>query len=750
MLGYKIQIMGIVQGVGFRPFVYNKALANNLKGWVNNCESTVVIMIEGEKNHIKCFIKDIVHNPPSIAYIEKIKIKPCKVKEYKDFSILPSTSMTPTICFLSPDIATCDECMKEVMNPESRRYRYPFTNCTQCGPRYSIIKELPYDRKNTTMSMFPMCTDCEKEYNNPGYRRFHTQPNCCKECGPQVVFIDSNNKKKYDNPIKLAVSKIKQGKIVGVKGLGGFHLCCDAVNKNTINTLRIRKKRPNKPLAIMAKNLESAKKIAYISTKEEQILTGRQKPIVLLKKRVSNILPSNIAPDQRYIGIMLPYTPLHYLLFDESIEYLVMTSGNLNGQPLAYKNNEAIKLLGNICDYFLTHNREIHMPIDDSVVKVIEDKLMVIRLARGYAPYHVKMDSNKEKLALGGQQKSTVCVLKNKYAVISNYIGDLGDYDTYERYQKTIDNILNIYKSTPDRLIHDLHPLYDSTRYAHEQSIRRIGVQHHYAHMLSCMVEHNINKKVIGVIYDGTGLGDDGAIWGGEFLIGDRKSYKRAAHLKYVTLQGGDITVKEPWRSGVSFLVSSGIEPEKYIKGVNRDRTQLLKEALNSDFNCFQSSSMGRFFDGVSALIGLCNYNTYDGEAAIILENNIEPGVTQLYSYNIDYINSEWLIDYGKIIQGIIDDMEQGISIPIMSSKFHNTVIDFTVNIVDRLSEESGIVDVVLSGGVFQNSYLLSGIYRRLKGSGFNTYFNEMIPINDGGLSLGQIAIEDDKFGGGK
>ncbi|WP_242986526.1 carbamoyltransferase HypF [Vallitalea guaymasensis] len=750
MLGYKIQIMGIVQGVGFRPFVYNKALENNLKGWVNNSESTVVIMIEGEKNHIKCFIKNIVHNPPSIAHIERIKIKPCKVKEYKDFRILPSTSMTSTICFLSPDIATCDECMKEVLNPESRRYRYPFTNCTQCGPRYSIIKGLPYDRKNTTMSMFPMCTECEKEYNNPGDRRFHTQPNCCKECGPQVEFIDSNNKMKYDNPIKSAVSKIKQGKIVGVKGLGGFHLCCDAVNKNTINTLRIRKKRPNKPLAIMAKNLESAKKIAYISIKEEQILTGRQKPIVLLKKRVSNILPSNIAPDQRYIGIMLPYTPLHYLLFDESIEYLVMTSGNLNGQPLAYKNNEAIESLGNICDYFLTHNREIHMPIDDSVVKVIEDKLMVIRLARGYAPYHVKMDSNKEILALGGQQKSTICVLKNKYAVISNYIGDLGDYDTYERYQKTIDNILNIYKSTPDRLIHDLHPLYDSTRYAHEQSIRRIGVQHHYAHMLSCMVEHNINKKVIGVIYDGTGLGDDGAIWGGEFLIGDRKSYQRAAHLKYVTLQGGDITVKEPWRSGVSFLVSSGIEPEKYIKGVNKDRTQLLKEALNSDFNCFQSSSMGRFFDGVSALIGLCNYNTYDGEAAIILENNTESGVTQLYRYDIDNINSEWLIDYGKIIQGIIDDMEQGISIPIISSKFHNTVIDFTINMVDGLSEESGIVNVVLSGGVFQNSYLLSGIYRRLKESGFNTYFNEMIPINDGGLSLGQIAIEDDKFGGGK
>ncbi|GMQ65214.1 carbamoyltransferase HypF [Vallitalea maricola] len=750
MLGYKIQIMGIVQGVGFRPFVYSKALANNLKGWVNNCDSTVVIMIEGEKNDIKCFIKDMIYNPPSIANIEKIKIIPCEVKGYKDFHILPSTSTTPTICFLSPDIATCDKCMNEVLNPKSRRYRYPFTNCTQCGPRFSIIKELPYDRKNTTMSMFPMCTDCEKEYNDPSDSRFHTQPNCCKKCGPQVEFIDSDNMKKYGNPIKSAVSMIKQGKIVGIKGLGGFHLCCDAVNNNTVNILRIRKKRPNKPLAIMAKNLESAKKIAYISTKEEQIVTGKQRPIVLLKKRLSNILPSNIAPNQRYIGIMLPYTPLHYLLFDESLEYLVMTSGNLNGQPLAYKNKEAIESLGNICDYFLTHNREIHMPIDDSVVKVIEDKVMVIRLARGYAPYHVKMDSNKEILALGGQQKSTVCVLKSKYAVMSNYIGDLGDYDTFERYQKTIDNILNIYKTTPDRLIHDLHPLYDSTKYAHEQSIRHIGVQHHYAHMLSCMVEHNMDKKVIGVIYDGTGLGDDGAIWGGEFFIGDRKSYKRVAHLKYVTLQGGDITVKEPWRSGVSFLCSSEIEPEKYIKGVNRDTIKLLKEALSSDFNCFQSSSIGRFFDGVSALIGLCNYNTYDGEAAIILENNTESGVTQLYSYDIDDTNNELLIDYKKIIKGIIGDVKQGINISSISSKFHNTVIDFTVNMVDRLSKKSGIVDVVLSGGVFQNSYLLSGIYRRLKGLGFNTYFNEIIPINDGGLSLGQIAIEDDEYGGVK
>ncbi|GMQ55871.1 carbamoyltransferase HypF [Vallitalea sediminicola] len=742
MQGYKIHIMGIVQGVGFRPFVYKKALKNNLKGWVNNCESAVVIFIEGEKNHIKLFLKEIINNSPPIAHIEKIRITSYRVKGYKDFRILPSTNMNSAITFLSPDIATCDECMKEVLNPKSIRYRYPFTNCTQCGPRYSIIRELPYDRKSTTMSAFPMCSDCKTEYDDPNNRRFHTQPNCCKDCGPSVTFLDSNNNEiSSDDPIQSAVSMIKQGKIVGIKGLGGFHLCCDAVDENIINTLRVRKKRLNKPFAIMAKNLQAARKIAHISAEEEQILTGKQRPIVLLKKRLSDILPENIAPNQKCIGIMLPYTPLHHLLFNDSLEYIVMTSGNLNGQPLTYKNEEAIKSLGNVCDYFLTHNREIHMPIDDSVVKVVEDKLMVIRLARGYAPYHVKMNSKNEMLAVGGQQKSTVCLLKNSYAVMSNYIGDLGDCDTYERFQQTIENLLKIYKATPKMLIHDLHPAYDSTKYAHEQSGIQKGVQHHYAHMLSCMIEHDINKKVIGVIYDGTGLGDDGAIWGGEFFVGDRKNYKRVAHLKYVTLQGGDITVKEPWRSGVGFLSSIGVEPELYIKGVKKDAIKLLTQALKSNFNCFQSSSMGRFFDGISSLIGLCNHNIYDGEAAIMLENNIAPDVTKLYDYVIESLNNKWLIDYEKIVIGIINDLEQGISRDIISSKFHNTIIDFTVKMVEELHRILGIKDVVLSGGVFQNTYLLSGIYKKLKGSGFNTYFNEIVPINDGGVSLGQIAV---------
>ncbi len=693
----------------------------------------------------------IVERPPKLAVIRKIKISTDTLKGYDDFKIIESEERDEDVFFLSPDIAPCEKCMEEVLDAKSSRYLYPFTNCTDCGPRYSIIERLPYDRKGTTMSSFSMCPDCEGEYKDPESRRFHAQPNCCKKCGPQYTFIDLSSDVLDDKiPIKLAKEKINQGEIVAIKGLGGFHLCCDASNERVLALLRERKRRPHKPLAVMVKDIQNAKKITKISNMEKELLEGKNRPILLLERREDCSLPEGIASEVSTIGVMLPYTPMHHLLFDDKLSYLVMTSGNIGGQPLQYKNEQGVKALSEITNYFLIHNRDIHVPVDDSVVKVVLEKEMVSRPGRGYSPFSFPLSKQQDKeiLAVGAQQKSTFCLLKKGYATMSQYLGDLNDFNNYKRYEKTINHILEIYGGKPEIVIHDFHPQYSSTQYAKTRLGKHIGVQHHHAHMVSCMVEHKLFNKVIGVIFDGTGFGTDDAIWGGEFLVGDRKGYERAAHLQYVLLQGGDMVIKEPWRSGAAYLHAVEINPEKYLKNIDRKNISTLRKALVKEFNCFRSSSMGRFFDCISSLIGLCNYTTYDGQGAIALENIINKAVKESYPYHIMECNNDWIISYKEIIKHVIKDLDDRIGADEIAAKFHNTIIDLTIDMVCIIQKKAEIRDIVLSGGVFENRYLLNGIYGRLKNLDLSVYFNQRIPINDNGISIGQVGIGDEMYGG--
>ncbi|MZK51193.1 carbamoyltransferase HypF [Clostridium beijerinckii] len=756
---YIVKIYGIVQGVGFRPFVYEKAKDFKIRGSVQNIGGAVVIDCLGERENIKQFIFNVIKRPPSIAKIERVECTLIKkdfstiscldenkfvIKEniYKKFVIKESTKQKNEMRFISPDIAVCDECLEDIRSKGNLRYKYAFTNCTQCGPRYSIIKALPYDRQNTTMKDFSMCDECKEEYENPLSRRFHAQPNCCGNCGPKFFLTNNRGDQiKCEDPIKETVSLIEEGKILAIKGIGGFHLVCDGRNEQAINLLRSRKQRKDKPLALMAKDIGVIKEICYVSDKEEEVISSNKRPIVILKKKYPFILPEAISPKQNSLGVMLPYTPLHYLLFNEKLDLLVMTSGNISSMPMEHKNEEALKHLNAVADYFLMNDREIYVKVDDSVVKVIGEVEKVVRGARGYRPYSLKTGVKNEIIAIGGQQKSAICVSKNGYAYLSQYLGDLGEFNCYKNFKYVLKHFCNLFDINAEVLAYDMHPAYSSTKYAKEKEIRKIEVQHHHAHMVSCMVEHSIYDSVIGIIFDGTGFGLDGSIWGGEFLVGNRRVFKRAGQLKYVNLQGGEQAIKEPWRCALSYLYALGYDPEKIIQGVDNEKIKVVKQALDSKINCFLSSSVGRLFDAVTALCGIRNSISYDGQAAIELENIIDYKIKESYSWDIKEENGIFNIQYKSIIEGILRDIQKKELISKISSKFHNSLIKASCDLVCKLREKEHIDKVVLSGGVFENSYLLKGIYINLIKQGFKVFYNEQIPTNDEGISFGQLHV---------
>jgi hydrogenase maturation protein HypF len=743
---YILKIYGVVQGVGFRPFVYKKAMENEISGSVENIGGAVLIHCSGERDKLKCFIREVVKNPPSLASIERVQCRFVRTDVnvsdalYKDkFVIKKSSNELNHIKFISPDVAVCPKCLEDIENKGTNRYKYAFTNCTECGPRYSIIKALPYDRQQTTMNKFKMCSHCQEEYDNPLSRRFHAQPNCCDKCGPKLFLADNRGTIiRCSDPIEEAKSLLEQGKLLAIKGLGGFHLVCNGENEKAIETLRNRKRRKHKPLALMAGDIDSIKEICELSDKEEQVLLINKRPIVLLRKRTDSRLPVSIAPKQNRLGIMLPYTPLHYMLFNERLRFLVMTSGNISGRPIEYKNEEAIRHLSGVADYFLLHDREIYMPTDDSVVKVMEGEEAVSRRARGYAPYAVKIDTDKQIIALGGEQKSTVCVSKNGYANLSQYLGDLEDLNCYENFKHVLSHFSNLFDIEAEFFVHDMHPTYISTMYAKEKNIRRIEIQHHHAHMVSCMSEHSIYDSVIGIIFDGTGYGVDGAVWGGEFFIGNRNSFKRAGHLEYVNIQGGDQAVREPWRCAASYLYAMGYNPLDILKYVDKQKVNIVKQALNSKLNCFLSSSIGRFFDAAAALCGIRNTITYDGQAAIELENIIEE-TEECYPWTVVEKDGVLKLQYKELIEGILIDLKNNERVSKISAKFHNTLVEASFDLVSRLREKEGLNKVVLSGGVFENQYLLKRMKNTLKNKGFEVFHNKQIPINDGGISFGQL-----------
>ncbi|MCE5219761.1 MAG: carbamoyltransferase HypF [Clostridium sp.] len=746
---YIVKIYGIVQGVGFRPFVYKKANDFKVYGYVKNVGGAVLIDCSGKRENIKHFISDVIKKPPNLAKIEKVQCIPIKndlfIGKYINkgkFVIKESVNQKNEVKFISPDIATCPKCLEDIKKKGTSRFRYAFTNCTQCGPRYSIITALPYDRQNTTMEDFSMCEDCKKEYDNPLSRRFHAQPNCCEKCGPKLFLTNNKGEQiQCEDPIKETIKLIEEGKILAIKGIGGFHLVCDGRNEQAINLLRSRKHRKDKPLTLMVKDIGIVKEICYISDTEEEVLSSNKRPIVILKKKYPSSLPEIIAPRQNNLGVMLPYTPLHHFLFNENLNLLIMTSGNISGMIMEYKNEEVVKHLNKVADYFLIHDREIYVPEDDSVVKVINESERVIRRGRGYTPYTIKINTNRQIIAVGGQQKNTICISKNGYAYSSQYLGDLGELDCYENFKYMIRHFNNLFDINVELLVHDMHPSYLSTKYAKEQKIRKVEVQHHHAHMVSCMAEHSIYDTVIGIIFDGTGFGLDGAVWGGEFFIGNRSFFKRVGQLEYVNIQGGEQAIKEPWRCAASYLYALGYDPLGIIGNVKNEKIEVIKQALNSNVNCFLSSSVGRLFDAVAALCGIRSNISYDGQAAIELEHVIDDEVEESYLWNIKEDNGIFNIQYKGIIEGILKDVERKELISKISSKFHNSLIESSCALVCKLREKEYINKVVLSGGVFENEYLLKKIYKNLIKYGFKVFYNEQIPTNDGGISFGQLHV---------
>lgn len=747
---YLLKIYGLVQGVGFRPYVYKKAKELNIKGWVNNCDSCVVIDAEGTKEKIKDFFIIVSKNPPKLAKIQKIESSKMKIKGYKNFEIKKSVCANTKLKFILPDIATCPKCAEDIFNKKSKRYRYAFTNCTECGPRYSIIKSLPYDRCNTTMGTFKMCNTCDEEYKNPETRRFHAQPTCCLECGPKLTLVNNKGKKVVcEDEIKKSSQLLKEGKIIGIKGIGGFHIVCSALNENSIIEIRKRKMREYKPLALMMRDICEVKKYCLLSKKEEEVLKSNKRPIVLLKKNNKEILPFSVAPNVDTYGVMLPYTPLHYLLFSEGVPPLIMTSGNVSGRPIEYTNEGAIKNINKIVDYFLLNNRDIVTPIDDSVVKVIQRKEIISRLGRGYAPYSCYKNIDNKILACGSEMKNTFSISKDGFVYMSQYLGDLKELDSYIEYKKAINNLQNILGFKPNVVAVDMHPNYMSTVYGEKTNAIKIKVQHHHAHMASCMLEHNIMDKVIGVIYDGTGLGCDGMIWGGEFLVGDRSEFKRVGHFKYTKIQGKDSANKDIWKIGISYVHELS-EGELKNKGLNRIKNFANKDvkniccALENNLNCYKTSSLGRLYDAIASILGIIETATYDGQGAIELEKIAIQEVNERYNYLIVYEKDTYVIDPSRMIKEIIKDIEKGVKNSIISSKFHNTIVDITVSMACKIRCKFKINKVVLSGGVFENKYILNKIYNSLIDKEFLVFFNEKIPINDSGISFGQIAVANE------
>ncbi len=743
---YRISIKGIVQGVGFRPFVYRLAQEFDLKGWVLNSSAGVFIEVEGEEQQLKDFARQLAEDPPPLAVIRSCTINEIDHQGFKEFSIRESDDREETLVMVSPDIAVCAECKKEVTDPKDRRYGYPFINCTNCGPRFTIIKDLPYDRAKTTMVDFPMCPDCQEEYNNPLYRRFHAQPNACPTCGPHTTLLDRFGQMVAGSPKEL----LKQGYILAVKGLGAFHLAVDANNADAVLALRRRKQRDAKPFAVMARDIAVAEKYCHINSIEKSWLTSPQAPIVVMERKEGNGLPEEIIhPGINTLGIMLPYTPLHHLLFDEELELLIMTSANISDAPLITSNEEALDKLQNIVDFFLVHNREIYNSCDDSVMRITPlNTPQFFRRARGLVPMGIPIQNrSKSVLALGGEMKNTFCITRQGEAFLSQHWGDLDHYGNYRKFLQGIERFKSMLAVEPQVIAHDLHPNYQTTRWAREQkNIPRIEVQHHYAHMAAVMAENGLEGEVIGLICDGTGWGTDGAVWGCEVLVGDYRQYRRAAHLKYLSLPGGDLTARKPYRMAFVYMLETlGEEGAKSAEQLlpiltREERDIILKRWHNSQADV-QTSSCGRLFDAVGALLGICSINNYEGQAAIELEARCDPWEKGRYGFQLQKCGSMWNMDVIPMWHEMLADIEHGQPVNGIAKKFHLTLVDLFVDTLVRIRDENGLNRVVLSGGVFHNQIILLELIQKLQSYEFLVYQHQQVPPGDGGISLGQAII---------
>jgi len=768
LTAYRIHITGIVQGVGFRPFVYNLASNLGLTGWVLNSSAGVEIEAAGTPDALDSFVQRLRSEAPPLAHIDSLSVDELTQAEIcgqqdGGFTIKHSKARPGEFQPISPDTSICDDCLRELFDPMDRRFRYPFINCTNCGPRFTIIKNIPYDRPNTTMDPFKMCPDCQREYEDPIDRRFHAQPNACHVCGPQVWFQRRSlstylrDKVVGDDAIQATRQALLAGDIVAIKGLGGFHLACDATNNAAVARLRERKGRVDKAFALMSFDPSIVEEYCEIDPAERELLTSRERPIVLLTRRSEIPISPHVAPQNNTLGVMLPYTPLHYLLLQPDQGNpafplaLVMTSGNCAEEPIVTGNDEALQRLSKLADAFLFHDRDIHARCDDSVTRVFAGAELPMRRSRGYAPYPIHLPFPvKQVLATGGGLKSTFCITRDRYAFLSQHIGDMDNYETLCFFDQMVKQLCDVFRVRPEVIAHDMHPGYLSTQWSARQipstntpeAFRVDAIQHHHAHAAACMAEnaHDGEQPVIGVIFDGTGYGTDGAIWGGEFLIADYTSFERAAHLKYTPLPGGDAAIRSPYRVALAQLWAAGVPwtddlpPAAAIRPVER---AILERQLEHQINTVSTSSMGRLFDAVSALAGVRQVINYEGQAAIELEMIVRPEIEDSYTFSIQGNT----IDSSSVIRAVVADVLGGTPAGVIASRFHNGIALMIQSVCEQLRERESLNTIALSGGVFQNVTLLGKTLSLLNKDGFNVITHHLVPPNDGGISLGQAVI---------
>lgn len=750
----RVLVEGIVQGVGFRPFVHSLATRHGLAGWVRNTAQGVEIEAEGLMPALEAFLERLTSEAPPLVHVHRISTQDGKPLGLTTFEIAGSKDgegLQP----VPPDVATCPECLREIFDPLDRRFRYPFTNCTNCGPRFTIIVTIPYDRPNTTMKRFEMCERCRREYENPLDRRFHAQPNACPACGPRLTLVDASGQPISGEPLVETCTLLGSGLIVAIKGLGGFHLACDAANEAAVRRLRERKAREAKPLALMIADLVTAERYCILSERERTLLASPARPVVLLRERPDSGIAPSVAPGLRQLGLMLPYSPLHHLLFEGGgcPKALVMTSGNRSEEPIATENGDALASLGAIADAFLVHDRPIHVRCDDSVTRIAAETAMPIRRSRGYAPFPVRLPfESLPILACGAELKSTVCLSRGSYAFMSSHIGDLENYETYSSYDKMVQRMKALFRIEPQAIAHDLHPGYLCTRYALEAdpALPHIAVQHHHAHVAACMVEHGLTEPAIGIAFDGTGYGTDGKIWGGEFFIADYAAFRRIAHFSYVPMPGGDRAVREPFRMALAHVRYARGEWSPQLlpfQDATSDELRVIARQIDGGLNAPMTSSVGRLFDAVASLLGVRHRARYEAQAAMELEALVDSSEEGCYPVAITE-SEPATIDCGPIIRCIVEELERRIPVPVIAARFHWTLAIAVLENCLRIRRATGLNRVAMSGGVFQNVTLLNRTWSDLKRAGFEVFTHRLVPPNDGGIALGQIAVANAQLAG--
>lgn len=740
----RTRVEGVVQGVGFRPYVYSLARRLDLAGHVGNDVQGVFIEVEGTRCAVEEFLTGLFTQAPPLAVIESVTTRHTEPVGETDFRIVTSESEGTRATLVSADSTTCADCLREMSDPGDRRFGYPFINCTNCGPRFTIVRDVPYDRPLTTMSAFTMCTQCAAEYHDPTDRRFHAQPVCCSDCGPQLSLLGSTGRALPGDPLTESALALARGEVLAVKGLGGYHLAVDATHQDAAATLRKRKHREDKPFAVMVSDVDQARELCRVSPAEQALLTSRRRPIVLLDRRSDASVAAAVAPGNRQLGVMLPYTPLHHLLLQHCTGPMVLTSGNVSDEPIAFRDQDALQRLSSIADAFLTHDRPIHMRTDDSVVRSVNEQDMLLRRSRGYVPEPVTVswEFPRPVLACGAELKNTFSLAKQRHVFVSHHIGDLENYDTFQSFVEGIAHFRRIFDVHPALVAHDLHPEYLSTKYALElEEVDLVGVQHHHAHIASCMADNGESGPVIGVAFDGLGYGTDGTIWGGEFLLADLTGFERLACLEPTPLPGGTTAIQQPWRMAVSYLAKCFEDIPEHLDVVQRnEKWPDVAAVARNGSHAPLTSSAGRLFDAVAAIMGVRHRINYEGQAAIELEQLTDRA--ERHRYHASIVEYEMpLIAGSDLVRAVVEDMESGTPVPVISARFHNGVAETIARMCARLREQTGVSTVALSGGVFQNMLLLNRTSTLLNTAGFRVLMHSRVPANDGGISLGQAVV---------